>query len=78
MNGLYLGDAVMFDKNLDPDYPRNSVSQTGLFESPLLMEIENGNAAHALAGEAYMGGSEKMTADFLGVEPPPGHSAVGS
>ncbi|KAF9689046.1 hypothetical protein SADUNF_Sadunf01G0051100 [Salix dunnii] len=78
MNGLYLGDAVMFDKNLDPGYPRNSFSQTGLFESPLLMDIENGNAAHALAGEAYMGGSEKMTVDFLGVEPPTGHSAVGS
>uniref|UniRef100_A0A6N2M811 C2H2-type domain-containing protein n=1 Tax=Salix viminalis TaxID=40686 RepID=A0A6N2M811_SALVM len=64
MNGLYLRDAEMFDRNL--------------FESPLLMDIENGNAAHALAGEAYMGGSEKMTVDFLGVEPPTGHSAVGS
>ncbi|KAJ6712889.1 SERINE/THREONINE-PROTEIN KINASE RIO [Salix purpurea] len=64
MNGLYLRDAEMFDRNL--------------FESPLLMDIENGNAAHTLAGEAYMGGSEKMTVDFLGVEPPTGHSAVGS
>ncbi|XP_024448903.1 zinc finger protein GAI-ASSOCIATED FACTOR 1 [Populus trichocarpa] len=77
MNGIYLGDTEMFDKNLDPGYPRNSVCQTGFFESPLLMDIENGNAAHALAGEAYMGGSEKMTVDFLGVEPPTGHSAVG-
>ncbi|KAJ6702094.1 hypothetical protein OIU74_013282 [Salix koriyanagi] len=36
MNGLYLRDAEMFDRNL--------------FESPLLMDIENGNAAHTLAG----------------------------
>lgn len=77
MNGIYLGDTEIFDKNLDPGYPRNSVCQTGFFESPLLMDIENGNAAHALADEAYMGGSEKLTVDFLGVEPPTGHSAVG-
>lgn len=77
MNGIYLGDTEMFDKNLDPGYPRNSVCQTGFFESPLLMDIENGNAAHALADEAYMGGSEKLTVDFLGVEPPTVHSAVG-
>lgn len=70
MNSIYVGDTEMFDKNLDPGYPRNTytISQTGMFEPPLNMHPESGNAANVLGGEAYMAGGEKMTVDFLGVD----------
>ncbi|KAJ4826069.1 hypothetical protein Tsubulata_000745, partial [Turnera subulata] len=80
VNSLYIGDQEMFDKNLDSGYPRNSyaVSQAGMFSSHLVMHPENGNAAHhgLAGGEGYTGGGEKMTVDFLGVEPT-GHSTIG-
>ncbi|KAK9276400.1 hypothetical protein L1049_005933 [Liquidambar formosana] len=77
-NGLYAGNEETFDKSLEPGDPRPSytIPQTGLFEFPLFMHSENGNSATLLAGEVFMGGSEKMTVDFLGVEPA-GHSSIG-
>ncbi|XP_065854602.1 zinc finger protein GAI-ASSOCIATED FACTOR 1-like [Euphorbia lathyris] len=71
-SSMCVADMDTFDKNLDTGYPRNSyaVSQTGLFESPLGIRSENGNG---MEGEVYIGGGEKMTLDFLGVEPT-GHS----
>ncbi|KDP23241.1 hypothetical protein JCGZ_23074 [Jatropha curcas] len=73
MNSLSMGETQTSDKNLDPGYPRNvyAISQTGLLESTLNMPPENGNAADNL-GEFYMGTSQKMTLDFLGVEPSTG------
>lgn len=50
-----------------------NISQAALFEPhPQIMQSENGN----LEEEMYMGGNEKMTLDFLGVEPG-GYSGIG-
>lgn len=76
-DGAYVEVLGRFDKNLEPGHARQdyNVSQTALFESQLL-QSENGNAASGLGGEIHMGGAEKMTLDFLGVEPA-GHSNIG-
>ncbi|WCJ26731.1 C2H2-like zinc finger protein [Euphorbia peplus] len=77
MNDVFLGDTDTFDKNFDLGYPRNSYtnSQTGLFESPLGFPSENRNTVNGLERQVCVGGSEKTTLDFLGVEPT-GHSTM--
>lgn len=79
MNSFCVGDTETLDNNFDPGYSRNgytTISQTGLFDSTLNMHSENGNASNSLGGEVYMGRGEKMTLDFLGVEPT-GHTTTG-
>ncbi|KAG8649483.1 hypothetical protein MANES_08G099700v8 [Manihot esculenta] len=79
MNSFCVGDTETLDNNFDPGYSRNgytTISQTGLFDSTLNMHSENGNASNSLGGEVYMGRGEKMTLDFLGVEPT-GHTTIG-
>ncbi|XP_021285786.1 protein indeterminate-domain 2-like [Herrania umbratica] len=73
-NSLFVGDET-YDKNLEAGDLRchHTVAPTALFDSHFL-DSENGNATNLL-GEAYMRGGEKMTVDFLGVEPA-GHQST--
>ncbi|KAF5741234.1 hypothetical protein HS088_TW10G00230 [Tripterygium wilfordii] len=73
-SGLYAGDQQMLDTNMDPR-PYN-ISQTGLFQSPMFVNSENGKSDNITGGEAFMGGGEKLTVDFLGIEPA-AHSNIG-
>ncbi|XP_057997728.1 zinc finger protein GAI-ASSOCIATED FACTOR 1-like [Hevea brasiliensis] len=77
-NSLCVGDTETFDKSSDPSYSRNvyTISENGLFESAFNMRSANGNASNSLVKEAHMGGGEKMTLNFLGVEPT-GHTTMG-
>ena len=78
MNSSCVGETETLDKNFNPGYSKNgfAISHTGLLESPFNMRSENENAANSLGGEVYIGGGERMTLDFLGVEPT-GHSTTG-
>ena len=71
MNSSCVGETETLDKNFNPGYSKNgfTISHTGLLESPCNMRSENENAANSLGGEVYIGGGERMTLDFLGVEP---------
>jgi hypothetical protein len=69
-NGCIVGDEGNYNKILDPEdqLPSYTVSQTGLFRSPLSMHSGNG---HEHAGDLFKRvhiGEDKMTVDFLGVE----------
>ncbi|RVW75008.1 Protein indeterminate-domain 2 [Vitis vinifera] len=70
-NGLYVGNQETFNKDLDAVdvRPSYAVSHSGLFDSSLFMQMKNQNPADRLEGELFMGDGEKMTVDFLGVEP---------
>ena len=68
-NGSLLEDQVTNDKTLDTgkQRPNYTVSQSGLLPSTLSMHSENRHAGDLLR-QVHVGG-EKMTVDFLGVEP---------
>ncbi|KAJ8759939.1 hypothetical protein K2173_010085 [Erythroxylum novogranatense] len=74
MNGLYVAaDTERYEKNLETSgYEGSSGVSNGLMESPLVMHSGSVSAI----GEVYMRGGEKLTVDFLGVEPPNGHSST--
>ncbi|XWS68710.1 hypothetical protein CRYUN_Cryun04dG0114900 [Craigia yunnanensis] len=74
-NGLYVGEEA-YDKNLEKGDPRShhTLAPIALSDSHFL-HSDNGNAGNLL-GEVYMEGGEKLTVDFLGVEPA-GHQSVG-
>ena len=76
-NGSLLEDQVTNDKTLDTgkQRPNYTVSQSGLLPSTLSMHSENGHAGDLLR-QVHIGGGEKMTVDFLGVEPA-GNLSVG-
>ncbi|XP_048136699.1 zinc finger protein GAI-ASSOCIATED FACTOR 1-like [Rhodamnia argentea] len=70
---LYVGKHNALEmENPSTGYP---VPQVGLADSALFMH-DNRNAGDILGGEYYTGGGEKMTVDFLGVDPT-GHSRNG-
>ncbi|XP_022762532.1 protein indeterminate-domain 12-like [Durio zibethinus] len=75
IDGFYMGEET-YDKNLESGDPRShhTLDPTALFDSHFL-HSENGNASNLL-GELYVEGGEKLTVDFLGVEPP-GHQSAG-
>lgn len=75
-NGSIVGDQETYNKTLDTGDQLSSytVSQTGLFCSPLSMHSENGHAGD-LFERVHVGG-EKTTVDFLGVETS-GNSSTG-
>ncbi|XP_059655080.1 protein indeterminate-domain 11-like [Cornus florida] len=75
-NALYVGNIETLDKNMETGDFRNgyNMSQSGLYNSDFLMQSSNGNSSSLLEREAFMGGGEKMTVDFLGIEPS-GHSS---
>lgn len=69
-NNFCVGDMDTWGKNMESGHPRNSiynVPKTGLVVQSENMEVE---------GQGYMKVGERMTVDFLGVEPT-GHSTVG-
>ncbi|OMO72815.1 hypothetical protein COLO4_27447 [Corchorus olitorius] len=72
-DNFYIGEET-YDKNLEPGDPRSlNAVPSALLDSHFL-HSENGNTANLL-GEVCMGASEKMTVDFLGVEPT-GHQSI--
>jgi hypothetical protein len=78
-NGSIVGDEETYNKAFDPgagdQLPSYTVSQTGLFRSPLSMHSENGHAGDLLLNGVHLGG-QKTTVDFLGVESS-GNSSTG-
>ncbi|KAA8532268.1 hypothetical protein F0562_032301 [Nyssa sinensis] len=77
-NGLFVGNPEALEKSVEAGdiRPGYNISQTGLCDSSLFMQSSNGNYNNLMEKEVFMGGGEKMTVDFLGVEPP-GHSGFG-
>lgn len=75
-NGSIVGDEETYNKIMDPEdqLPSYTVSQTGLFRSPLSMHSENGHAGDLFKRVHIR--EDKMTLDFLGVESS-GNSSTG-
>ncbi|KAF8040984.1 hypothetical protein BT93_B3026 [Corymbia citriodora subsp. variegata] len=74
---LYVGKHNAFNKKMEMENPSTGypVPQIGLANSAYFMH-DNRNAGNILGGEYYTGGGERMTVDFLGVDPA-GHSRTG-
>ncbi|KAL3500941.1 hypothetical protein ACH5RR_035390 [Cinchona calisaya] len=72
-NGLYMGNLETYDKSGNQIITGFCASQPGLVydQNSLLMHSSNGNSGKLLEREVLMGpgGGEKLTLDFLGVEP---------
>ncbi|KAF8378084.1 hypothetical protein HHK36_029420 [Tetracentron sinense] len=75
INGLYVGNQNAFLEktvefgNMDLRPAGSMVFEGHLLDSPLLMHQNDENSAKLIAGGVFMGGSDRMTVDFLGMEP---------
>ncbi|GFZ20976.1 indeterminate(ID)-domain 7 [Actinidia rufa] len=78
-NGLYVANMEAAGGDPRPGY--NYVPQTGLYDESSLFPQppSNGTATNLMERQVFMGGCDKMTVDFLGVEPSPAaaHSSFG-
>ncbi|PSR84595.1 Zinc finger protein like [Actinidia chinensis var. chinensis] len=70
-NGLYVANMEAAGGDPRPGY--NYVPQTGLYDESSLFPQppSNGTATNLMERQVFMGGCDKMTVDFLGVEPSP-------
>ncbi|KAI3682250.1 hypothetical protein L2E82_50025 [Cichorium intybus] len=78
--GLHAINREIFDNNIErgrnggpSGYGISTSGKSGLYDSSLFMHSLEGSSSNLLEKQALMGGSERMTVDFLGVEPG-GHS----
>ncbi|KAI3720482.1 hypothetical protein L6452_21400 [Arctium lappa] len=74
-SGLHAINPELFDKNMEigrnggPGYGIGTTTQSGLYDSSLLMHSSKENSNNLLERQVFMGGGERTTVDFLGVEP---------
>lgn len=70
--GLYTGNLEAYDKSMEAGNHRITsfnASQPGLYDNnSVLMHSSNGNSGNLLEREVLVGGGERLTLDFLGVE----------
>ncbi|KVH88198.1 hypothetical protein Ccrd_024411 [Cynara cardunculus var. scolymus] len=80
-SGLHAVNPELFDKNMEigrngrTGYGISTTTESGLYDSSLLMHSSKENSGNLLERQVFMGGGERTTVDFLGVEPG-GHSSL--